>query len=610
VYDDTPTDSDALMNDIFGVDSDDEIDINISENSKSEEITEYQPRRSARNHQPGRWNKRLVGLSIPSYKDSVMCKYMMNMTVTEGIQKLGEIAVDSIKKELQQMCDKDVWEGVHTDSLSYTEKKRIITSSMFLKDKYTADGKFDKLKSRLVAGGHLQDRNIYDNGSSPTVSTTSVFIVAAIAASENRAVATIDFPGAFLNSDMPVDGDHAVLMRLNKYLTNILVSIDESYQKYVNEKGTVVVKLKKALYGCVESAKLWYDKISSDLTKLGYKVNPSDICVFNRIETDSSQTTLVIHVDDMMITSTDDKRVDNIIAEIENLYPGLTKNRGKVLNYIGMTFNFEQLGRVIISMEGFIKDLLEDCVEIVGVSTSPANNNLFTIDENSPLLNDKERERFHSLTAKLLYLSKRTRPDLLTCIAYLTKRVLEPRSDDWKKLARTIQYIRGTRTMPLILQVDTPVKVIAYIDASYAVHADKKSHTGCIISLGKGAIYGKSSTQKLNTTSSTEAELVAMTEASNQVLWTRNFLIHQSYEVDPAVIYQDNMSTIQLIKNGRSNSERTRHIDIKFFFLHDRIKSDHIIVTYKSTKEMIADLLTKPLQGEQFKGLRDQVLGV
>jgi hypothetical protein len=101
-----------------------------------------------------------------------------------------------------------------------------------------------------------------------------------------------------------------------------------------------------------------------------------------------------------------------------------------------------------------------------------------------------------------------------------------------------------------------------------------------------------------------------MTEASNQVLWTRNFLIHQSYEVGPAVIYQDNMSTIQLIKNGRSNSERTRHIDIKFFFLHDRIKSDHIIVTYKSTKEMIADLLTKPLQGEQFKGLRDQVLGV
>ena len=92
---------------------------------------------------------------------------------------------------------------------------------------------------------YLQDRNVYDNGSSPTVSTTSVFIVAAIAASENRAVATIDFAGAFLNNDMPLDGDHAVLMRLNKYQTNILVSIDKSYQKYVNEKGTVVLNLRK-----------------------------------------------------------------------------------------------------------------------------------------------------------------------------------------------------------------------------------------------------------------------------------------------------------------------------------------------------------------------------
>ena len=157
---------------------------------------------------------------------------------------------------------------------------------------------------------------------------------------------------------MPLDNDHAVLMRLNKYLTNILVSIDKSYQKYVNEKGTVVVKLKKALYGCVESAKLWYDKISSDLIQLGYKVNPSDICAFDKTELDSTQTTLVIHVDDMMMSSRDETRIDIIISEIESLYPGLTKSRGRVLNYIGMTFNFEQLGRFIISMEGFFKRLV------------------------------------------------------------------------------------------------------------------------------------------------------------------------------------------------------------------------------------------------------------
>ena len=83
------------------------------------------------------------------------------------------------------------------------------------------------------------------------------------------------------------------------------------------------------------------------------------MCVFNRIEDNKSQTTLIIHVDDMMISCCNDKYVDMIICEIEKLYPGLTKYPGKVLNYIGMTFNFESAGEVRITMEGFVREFLE-----------------------------------------------------------------------------------------------------------------------------------------------------------------------------------------------------------------------------------------------------------
>jgi hypothetical protein len=121
---------------------------------------------------------------------------------------------------------------------------------------------------------------------------------------------------------------------------------------------------------------------------------------------------------------------------------------------------------------------------------------------------------------------------------------------------------------------------------------DKKSYTGCIITLGKGAIYSKSSTQKLNTMSSPEAELVAVTEASYQVLWTRNFLLEQGYQLSPATMFQDNLSTIQLLKNGKSNTERTSHIDIRYFFIADRIERGEIQVTYKPTQEMLADIMT------------------
>ena len=450
-YDDTPVNNQALLDDIFGIDSDEDDDVHdvndVTAESTVEVVPDVEPvlRRSARNHALGKWNRKYVGVSTFQHEMSLRT-FVFNMTVSESISNFGDTAVDSIDKEMRQMCDKHVWEGVMLNSLTPKQLKGIITSSMFGKAKYAADGTFDKFKSRIVAGGHLQDRDIYDNGSSPTVSTTSVFIVAAIAAKENRAVATIDFPGAFLNSDMPSEGDHVVFMRINKYLTNVLTNIDKSYQKYVNPNGTCVVKLKKALYGCVESAKLWYDKISNDLIKLGYTINNADICVFNRVEKNNKQTTLVIHVDDMMITSTDDKHIDKIIHEIEQLYPGLTKIRGKVLNYIGMTFNYKESGKVKINMEGFIKDLLETCKDLlVGVLTLPADKNSFhTTDVKSdPLLPDALRVFFHSVVAKLLYLCNRTRPDILTEVSFLTKRVLAPQRADLHKLESTIKYIRG-----------------------------------------------------------------------------------------------------------------------------------------------------------------------
>jgi hypothetical protein len=187
--------------------------------------------------------------------------------------------------------------------------------------------------------------------------------------------------------------------------------------------------------------------------------------------------------------------------------------------------------------------------------------------------------------------------------------VRSPRRDDQEKLKQDIRYLRGIKDLGLTLEVDYHVEIIAYIDASYGVHPDKKSHTGAMITLGKGCIHGKSGTQRLNRKSSTEAEFVTIGDAANQVLWTRNFMLAQGYRRGPAKVYQDNMSTIQLIKNGRSNRERThRHFDIRHFFLTDRVSSGDITISYMKTQDMVADILTKPLQGQQFKKLRSLLL--
>ena len=148
-----------------------------------------------------------------------------------------------------------------------------------------------------------------------------------------------------------------------------------------------------------------------------------------------------------------------------------------------------------------------------------------------------------------------------------------------------------------------------WVDASFAVHPDMRSHTGAVMSIGKGAIYSSSTRQKINTRSSTEGELVGVNDTLPQIIWTRNFLEAQGYKMRPADVYQDNQSAILLEKNGKaSSSRRTRHINIRYFFVTDRVAKGEMIIKYCPTKEMLADFFTKPLQGTPFRKFRDTIM--
>ena len=128
------------------------------------------------------------------------------------------------------------------------------------------------------------------------------------------------------------------------------------------------------------------------------------------------------------------------------------------------------------------------------------------------------------------------------------------------------------------------------------MHEDMRSHTGGRVSFGRGILMGRSTKQKLNTTSSTESELVGAAEYLPNVVWLMNFLEHQGYKTKSSVLYQDNVSAIRLEKNGqRSSSRRTRHIDIKYFWVKDRLQHENIEVIYCPTDSMVADFFTKPL---------------
>ena len=133
-----------------------------------------------------------------------------------------------------------------------------------------------------------------------------------------------------------------------------------------------------------------------------------------------------------------------------------------------------------------------------------------------------------------------------------------------------MKFVNGTIDDCLILSADDLSVVKWYVDASFGVHPDFRSHTGAVMTMGKGAILSGSNKQRLNTRSSCEAELVGADDYATKILWTKLFMEEQGYEIRRNVLYQDNKSTILLLKNGkRSSGKRTRALNIRYFFLHN-----------------------------------------
>jgi hypothetical protein len=237
------------------------------------------------------------------------------------------------------------------------------------------------------------------------------------------------------------------------------------------------------------------------------------------------QCTVFWHVNDIKVSHEDPNVVTAVLKLFEERYgkeAPLTITRGKIHDYLGMTLDYSEKGKVKVLMINYIKNMLAELPhDMRGEAATVTANHLFDVDTEAVKLEEEVAQLFHHNVAKLLFLCKRARPDLQTAVAFLTTRVKDPDVDDYKKLRRTMGYLRGTLQMPMTLEADNAHNVKWWVDASFAVHPDMKSHTGGMMTLGKGAAYSTSTRQELNTSSSTEGEIVGVNDVVPQVLWTR-----------------------------------------------------------------------------------------
>ena len=185
----------------------------------------------------------------------------------------------------------------------------------------------------------------------------------------------------------------------------------------------------------------------------------------------------------------------------------MTVTRGDEHVFLGMKIRYvKKNGTAEMMMREYLEEAIaESGLEITRTAATPAKRDLFDVDEDACPLASLNAEILHSVTAKLLYVSLRARGDLLPAVSFLSTRVSKSTTQDQAKLRRLLEYINGTLHYKYVLGADDLRKLRIWIDASYAVHPDMKSHTGGIMSFGTGGLVCKSTKQKLNTKSSTEA---------------------------------------------------------------------------------------------------------
>ena len=333
----------------------------------------------------------------------------------------------------------------------------------------------------------------------------------------------------------------------------MLLEIDK---ELVYGKGEMVmyVELLKALYETIHAACLFWEKLSKKLMEWGFSLNPYDKCVANKMVNGSQleQLTVVWHVNDLKLShNTVELLIDQLNEEFGKERP-LNILQGMVHDYLGMELDFTNPGSVTINMEAYVNNILYDVPkDMEGTAVTPAVSHLFQVNKDDPvLLCNKQKDILVHLVMQALYLSQHGHPDIRTAVSFLCGWLQASDTDDYKKLTHLINYLCKTVDLTLTLGADDNASIQWWIDALYAVHPDMKGNTGAPMSLGQQSVYSGSWKQKLVTCSSTKSKVVGVHDVLPQVMWTVRFLCEQGMDLCETILYQDNMSSILLAKNG------------------------------------------------------------
>ncbi|KAL1994660.1 hypothetical protein VTN49DRAFT_2130 [Thermomyces lanuginosus] len=500
---------------------------------------------------------------------------------------LGELFLKGEIDHLKSHVDVGTWEKVRVQEKKGSEdpmirSMKILGCRWVYAYKFDKHGRLQKVKARLVIRGDQQARVTDKDTYAATLAGRSFRILMAIAARFNLELVQYDAVNAFVNAHL----DEVVFMRM-----------PPGY-----EEDNMILRLRRALYGRRRSPLLWQKELTKTLLEIGFERVPHEPCAFIR-----NGVILFFYVDDIVVAYRKEQRTVALRAIIE-LKKRYKLQGGDNLNwFLGIRVLRDRTRRRIwLSQASYIDKIsgLADTREPVRIPMG--REELLPYDGCAEL---KDIRRYQQKVGSLMYVAVHTRPDIAFAVSRLARFMTNPGPEHHEAADRVLNYLAHTKSLGLEFGGDNHLRVAS--DASFADNTlDRKSSQAFAMKLFGGMIGWRANKQDTVTTSTTEAELLALAQAAKESMFVSRLLAELKERLDEERIQIecDNKQTIGLVtKDTLALKSSLRHVDIHNHWLRQEYQRGGIVVKYTESSEMMADGLTKALPRQSFERFRNQM---
>ncbi|KAJ1571692.1 hypothetical protein NDA11_000802 [Ustilago hordei] len=451
---------------------------------------------------------------------------------------------EAIRKELEGLEAMGTWEVVHQPP-----GVPLVDSKVVLRLKLDADGVPVKHKARLVARGFTQREGIdYQETFSPVAPLGAIRAILALAVQNNWEVHALDITMAYLNSTLK----------------------EAIYMKPPEGSGVApgkVYKVVKGLYGLKQSGREWNQEFDRSLRRMGFFQVECAPCIYTKGQGED-MAIVVIYVDDTLVIA---PRLETVL---------------EVKKQIGQRWKMED--------SGYIDQVLAKHLD---KRTKPTMVPMQSIPEGTLVASAAQQKEYPVIVGKLLWVANSTRPDLSLTVGILARHMREPSQEHYQAAQRVLRYLESTRQVGLVYRAsESQESLVAHSDANWASDAtiQRRSTSGSVALVYGNPVAWKSATQKCVSLSAVEAEFIAATEATREVLFLKQLLRSIGIATGTPTVYSDNTGCIQVSKDPAQHW-KLKHIDTKYHFVRNNVQEGRVQIKYVDTTRNLADVLTKPI---------------